>query len=124
MQIAQVLGIRPPIVSSVPTPSSYGMPLVTPPTTPISHSMFMQQQQQQQQTLNFVQPQLQTPQRLIQQPGVINQVPQTINRNTTPGQMLDLYCKKNSFIFIQTFFLIFQTLHYVNQLFHQLMNLQ
>lgn len=92
MQIAQVLGVRPPVASAVPTPNSYGIPLATPPTTPISHSMFMQPQQQ---TPNFAQPQVQTPQRLIQQPGIMNQLPasQVVNRNTTPGQMLDLYCK-------------------------------
>lgn len=90
MQIAQVLGVRPPVASAVPTPNSYGIPLATPPTTPISHSMFMQPQQQ---TPNFAQPQVQTPQRLIQQPGIMNQLPasQVVNRNTTPGQMLDLY---------------------------------
>lgn len=90
MQIAQVLGVRPPVASG-PASNSYGMQLATPPTTPISHSMFMQSQQQ---PPNFAQPQMQSQQRLQQQPAVINQItaPQAVNRNTTPGQMLDLYC--------------------------------
>lgn len=85
MQIAQVLGVRPP----VPQTNAYGLPLNSSTTASMSAApMFMQPNQSGVQSA-FLQPQMPPPQR-FSTPGMGIQSSAAANR--TPGQMLDLYC--------------------------------
>lgn len=83
MQIAQVLGVRPPVGTLIPgTPGNpYGVQMTTPPATPVSGHLLVQPQQG-----AFAQPQLQ-PHRIAPL-GAAGAA-----AGSTPGQMLDLYCE-------------------------------
>lgn len=83
MQIAQVLGVRPPVGSLIPgtTGNPYGVQMTTPPATPVSGQLLVQPQQQG----AFAQPQIQ-PHRIA--PAALGV---GTGAGSTPGQMLDLY---------------------------------